>query len=169
MRFSLFITVGVLLVVWTAHADRPMSPEERKDRVEAVIIGKFATELELSPQDAEKFYPRLRQFRLETEDMQRELTQTRARLDAISAQSDGTSKDDLKSLLSRSKELQTGILTKREALLTDLAEFLTPQQVSRCALLLDDIPRRIRQFMDEQGRGGPPADRPRGGRPRQAR
>lgn len=170
MRKIVLIFVAIVLLGQSAWADRPMSPDERRDRVEAVIIGKFANELELTPDDAEKFYPRLRQFRMETEEMQRELTNARSRLDELSVQNSSGTKDELKALITRTKDLQTEILEKRELLLTDLAEFLTPQQVSRCAILLDDIPRRIRQFMDERGgAGGPPPKRPEGRRPRQAR
>lgn len=156
MREILLILITCVSFVTAVLADRPMTPDERRERVESVIIGKFATELELSPEDAEKFYPRLRQFRMETEEMQRELNLTRMRLDELSGQkrSAEDGKDEVKSLITKSRDLQTGILTKREILLTDLAEFLTPQQVSRCAILLDDIPRRIRQFMDERGEGG---------------
>lgn len=162
--------------------ERRMTPEQRRERVETVIIGKFAEELELTPAEAEKFYPRLRAFRASTEDLQRELATTRQELDALSvsdsapeakkraarspmplsslsesapgASADNAAPVDVKALIARSNSLQMEILTKREALLTDLADFLSPQQVSRCSILLDELPRRIRQFMEE--RGGPP-------------
>jgi hypothetical protein len=199
MRTLLFIvlSLGVALSVFGQRRD--MTPEQRRERVETVIIGKFAEELELTPAEAEKFYPRLRQFRAETDGLQRELLDTRQRLDAISKSGDQSAENevpasglhvrggrsteamtkslssapsvkktdekvdgeqDIKVLISKSNSLQTEILDKREALLTDLADFLTPQQVSRCSILLDEMPRRIRQFMDE--RGGPPDGRERG-------
>lgn len=175
MKIFSYILLALFLTVPALAQDRRMTPEQRRERVETVIIGKFAEELELSPEEAEKFYPRLRQFRTETEPMQRELMETRNQLDALSESDvskvktesmlksmssersapvrDKSSKEDVKALISKSNALQTEILAKRELLLTDLADFLTPQQVSRCSILLDELPRRIRQFVDE--RSGP--------------
>ncbi len=175
MSILSYILLTIILAVPAVAQDRRMTPEQRRERVETVIIGKFAEELELSPSEAEKFYPLLRQFRSETEPMQRELGDTRRELDELSESdvskvkaesmmrslSEGntpvrnqSSKSDVKALISKSNALQTEILAKREVFLTNLADFLTPQQVSRCSILLDELPRRIRQFMEE--RGGPP-------------
>ena len=181
--FYIVLALGVTLSAFGQRRD--MTPEQRRERVETVIIGKFADELELSPEEAEKFYPRLRQFRSETEQLQRDLAETRHRIDEISRANDQPStvkksetnstersnryfagsqlsespekgsdiepEEDIKTLITRSNALQTEILDKRETLLTDLADFLSPQQVSRCSILLDELPRRIRQFMDERG------------------
>jgi len=171
---TLLIILLVSATFLIANAEeRRMTLDQRRERVETVIIGKFAEELELSPEEAEKFYPRLRQFRAETDDLQRQLHDTRQKLDALSSepmkggsagstttslrQSDesqsgeSSSQRDVKSLISQSNALQTEILAKREILLTDLADFLSPQQVSRCSILMDELPRRLRQFMDERG------------------
>lgn len=132
-----------------------MSPDQRRERIETVIIGKFAEELDLSPEQAERFYPRLRQFRHETDDMQRELSAARVQLENLSRDEKASAKE-VQDLISRTKVLQTEILSRRESMLSDLSQFLTPQQVSRCSVLLDELPRRLRQLMEE--RGGPPAD-----------
>ncbi|MBK6766055.1 MAG: hypothetical protein IPG71_06935 [bacterium] len=66
------LTFAILLCVLCSIAvaeEHRMSPEQRRERIETVIIGKFAEELDLSPEQAERFYPRLRQFRHETDDM----------------------------------------------------------------------------------------------------
>ena len=176
MKIFSYILLAMVLATPALAQERRMTPEQRRERVETVIIGKFAEELELSPAEAEKFYPLLRQFRSETEPMQRELGETRHELDALSESDissvktehmlkslnaeksaplrDESSKSDIKALISKSNSLQTEILAKREVFLTNIADFLTPQQVSRCSILLDELPRRIRQFMEE--RGGPP-------------
>ncbi len=176
MKIFSYILLAVVLAAPVSAQERRMTPEQRRERVETVIIGKFAEELELSPSEAEKFYPLLRQFRSETEPLQRDLSETRRELDDLSesdvskvkAESmlrslsaeksapmrDESSKSGVKALISKSNTLQTEILAKREVFLTNIADFLTPQQVSRCSILLDELPRRIRQFMEE--RGGPP-------------
>ncbi|MCC6477021.1 periplasmic heavy metal sensor [bacterium] len=143
-----------------------LSPDERRDRLEAVIIGKFATELELSSEQAEKFFPLLRAFRAETSSAQDELQEARRELNSISQSSDADSKQ-VKDLIARTNSLQAMLLEKRSKFLTDLADVLTPQQVSRCAILLDELPRKMREFMEErrgqggggQHKGGPPANR----------
>ncbi|MCL4304675.1 periplasmic heavy metal sensor [bacterium] len=152
MKLVLHIFLALAIVAGSASAQKHRGPpDEKRERLETVIIGKFAEELELTPAQAEKFYPRLRQYRSETDDLQRQLTESRRRLDVLSSDKSADSKE-VKELISSNKRLQTEILTKREAMLSDMSEFLTPQQVSRCSVLLDELPRRLRQLMNERGR-----------------
>ncbi|MCB9357049.1 MAG: periplasmic heavy metal sensor [Calditrichaeota bacterium] len=145
--------LGLALCLWAGVADaqnRRRTPEERRERLETVIIGKFAEELSLSPEQAELFFPRLRQFRSDTEGLQRELNESRRRLADISGD-ESAGKDEVKHLITQTNQLQSEILSQRESMLTDMADFLSPQQVSRCAVLLDELPRRLQQLMDERG------------------
>jgi Spy/CpxP family protein refolding chaperone len=137
-----------------------LTPDERRDRLEAVIVGKFATELELSSEQAEKFFPILRAFRRDTEATKEELHESKRELNAISQSSDADSKH-VKELIAKTNALQAQLLEKRSAFLTDIADVLTPQQVSRCSILLDELPRKMREFMEEhRGPGGPPQGGP---------
>lgn len=152
MKTLLLIALSLILTVAVSAQGHRKTHEQRRERIETVIIGKFAEELELTTAQAEKFYPRLRQFRSETDESQNELSMSRAKLDDLSRDSKASAKE-VQELITRTKVLQTDILSRREAMLTDLSEFLTPQQVSRCSVLLDELPRRLRQLMEERGAG----------------
>lgn len=150
MKTLLLIALSLILTIAVSAQEHRKTHEQRRERIETVIIGKFAEELELTTTQAEKFYPRLRQFRNETDESQNELSMSRAKLDDLSRDSKASAKE-VQELITRTKVLQTDILSRREAMLTDLSEFLTPQQVSRCSVLLDELPRRLRQLMEERG------------------
>ncbi len=72
MKLVLHIFLALAIVSGSESAQKHRGPpDEKRERLETVIIGKFAEELELTPAQAEKFYPRLRQYRSETDDLQR--------------------------------------------------------------------------------------------------
>ncbi|MDD5087909.1 MAG: periplasmic heavy metal sensor [bacterium] len=145
--------------------DQP--PRWEREKMETVIIGKFATELDLTPEQAEKFFPVFRQFQNEAEGLMREQHKRRAEMDELSHNPEAD-KTQVDNLLTQQMESERRISDMKRKLLTDVGAFLTPQQVSRCSILMDELPRRIHQFIeerrgarlgDEKGR-----DRPRGRR-----
>ncbi len=149
----------------------PPDPRER-ERIQSVIIGKFATEMDLTPEQAEKFYPRLKQFQNRMENLERDAHQARMELDQLSQTPNGDPQE-LNSLLQRRKSTEQDKAAMKEEFLSDISSFLTPQQVSRCSILLDDIPQKMREFIRakerERAYGGQPSypdSRREGARPR---
>jgi len=131
--------------------------------VETVIIGKFATELNLSPEQAEKFFPRFRQFQEQTEGLQRQQVERRAQLDMLAADPQANT-EQVSGLISAQSQYEQQVSGLKRAFLSDVSEYLTPQQVSRCSILLDELPRRVHQFMEERSRGHGKDPHPRRGR-----
>lgn len=166
-----FVTVLCGSVFAQPPRGGPPDPRER-ERIQSVIIGKFATEMDLTPEQAEKFYPRLKQFQNRMEEVERDAHQARMELDQLSQTPNGDPQE-LNSLLQRRKSTEQGKATIKEEFLTDISSFLTPQQVSRCSILLDDIPQKMREFIraKERERGyrsqpSQPQSREGGARPR---
>ncbi len=155
---SLAITgAAILLVFSTALLAQETPRDQLRDRVETVIIGKFAESLDLSPGQAEKFFPRLREYHRSMEDMQREQRDLREQLDNLS-DSEDSSPEEVSQLLDRLSENQEHMVAMKRGFLHELSPFMSPQQVSRCSILMDEIPQRVREMIHErQGlRGGNP-------------
>lgn len=139
-------------LVWGQGGPHPDAPRWGRERIETVIIGKFASELELTPEQAEVFFPRLREFQRQTENVQREQGDHRKQLDGL-AHDPNADPQDVNRLLTQQSAHEQQVSAMKGQFLKDLSGVLTPQQVSRCAILLDELPRRVHQFIEEQRKG----------------
>ncbi len=145
--------LGTVAMVGLAQPDSRGEGRGR-ERVETIIIGKFASELELTPEQGEKFYPRFNAFRHSTEGLHQQRQEQQRQLEEMSSMGGGD-QSRVAELLDAQERLMQQIGEERRRFLADVSEFLSPQQVSRCALLLDELPRRIREFMQERRKDGP--------------
>jgi Spy/CpxP family protein refolding chaperone len=143
------------------------APRWGRERIQTVIIGKFSSELNLTPEQAEKFFPRFKQLQNSVEDMQRAQHDRRQQLDDLSADPKAD-KSKVDELVSANTKAQEQMLKDKQDFLNDVSSFLTPQQVSKCSILMDELPQRIRHFIQERrgqgmgqgmGPGGPPDGR----------
>jgi Spy/CpxP family protein refolding chaperone len=156
-RIAIILAIAALSIwaVWPAaaqpgpgpHGQRPM-----RERVESVIIGKFATELDLTPEQAEKFFPRFKQFQDAAQDLHHQQMEQRHDMDSL-AHSEKADGSRLQSLMDQKGQTDQQLLTLRQNFLKDVTQFLSPQQVSRCSIMLDDLPRRLQKFIDERRHG----------------
>ena len=148
---SLILTaIAVSVLVWSpAQADS--GPRSDRERIQTVIIGKFASEMDLSPEQAEQFFPRLRQYQDRLEEIQRGERATRAEMDQLS-RTPAADKEQLQGLLSERRRLDNEAAVLKQEFLGGISGFLTPQQVSRCSILLDELPQKVRQFIHEKER-----------------
>jgi hypothetical protein len=135
-----------------ATQNAPAPDDERREQIETIIIGKFANEMNLTPEEAEKFYPRLRQFRNETESMSQEQREIKKQLEEFSGRSD-VAPQMVNELFDRNDRIARALLDRKRQFLSEISTFLNPQQVSRCSILLDELPRRMRQLAREHGGG----------------
>ena len=149
-RQIIFCTVACLLIAGGVLAQP--APESRdRERIQSVIIGKYATEMDLTPEQAEKFFPRLRQFQDRMEAVHHSEQATRAELNKMS-QTPNADPQQLDMLLEQRKDSDQQIAVMKQEFLTDISSFLTPQQVSRCSILLDELPQKVRQFIHDKER-----------------
>ncbi len=123
-----------------------------RDRVETIIIGKFATELALTPAQAEQFYPRFRIYREQSDAIFQQQKERTHQLELLSQ--GGGDSESLGQLLDAQEKEQLQLAEVRRKFLLDIGAFLSPQQVSRTAIMLDEVPRKIRQFIQERNRPG---------------
>ena len=155
-----------LLIAGIVSAQPPAGRD--RDRIQSVIIGKYATEMDLTPEQAALFFPRLKQFEDQMEAVHHSERATRAELDKMS-QTPNADPQELGMLLEQRKDHDQQIAAMKQAFLSDISSFLSPQQVSRCSILLDELPQKVRQIIQEKEREklrGPDARRKAGPGPR---
>lgn len=149
VAFGAFLVCGLIALTLPVQADP--DPRSDRERIQTVIIGKYASEMNLTPEQAEKFFPRLRQYQERVEGLQRAEHDARMELDRLS-QSPDADRGRLQELLNERRRLEQDAATLKQDFLGDITGFLSPQQVSRCSILLDEVPQRVRQFMIEKQR-----------------
>jgi Spy/CpxP family protein refolding chaperone len=160
---SSLLGLAILLCAGFVWAQPPMFPDDStggpgdhprwgRERIETVIIGKFSSELNLTPEQAEKFFPRFKQFQNQAEERQRNAHQRRMQMDKLS-DDPNADKGQVNSLVDAQNQDQRAMLDLKNQFLNDVSSFLTPQQISRCSILLDDLPRRVQQFIEQHREG----------------
>ena len=154
-RAALTLLVVTLLTgaLWAQPNPGGLPPDQPprwgREQVETVIIGKFVTELDLTPEQAETFFPLFRQFQNEAEGFMRQQQERRGEMDALS-HNPGAEKGRVDDLLTQQTESERRLSDLKRKLLADVGVFLTPQQVSRCSILMDELPRRVHKFIEER-------------------
>lgn len=149
--YLILLTLLAGFLVQDVIAQPPQGQNRRREQLETVIIGKFATELELTPEQAERFFPLFRQFSNASQDLQRRQHDTRIELDNLSAQQAAPPEAVSRLLDQRERDQQEAIRLRRK-FLEDVGGFLTPQQVSRCSVLLEELPAKIQNMIHEEKR-----------------
>jgi Spy/CpxP family protein refolding chaperone len=151
--------LAILMFVMIPRVNAQPGPDDKKgsdddrgamrERIETVIIGKFASALELTPDQAEKFFPRLRQFHTQAEDWHKAQRDRKDQLDKLS-EDPKADKAKVTDLLGQQAQAEQQMADMKKTFLTDVSAFLTPQQVSKCAILMDEMPRRVHQMIEER-------------------
>jgi Spy/CpxP family protein refolding chaperone len=90
---------------------------------------------------------------------QRDDREARMQLEQMSQAQDGDPAQ-LNDLLQKRKSADQSVAEMKQEFLSDISSFLTPQQVSRCSILLDELPHKVREIIREKERsreqgGGP--------------
>ena len=148
------VLAGLLLITIAGQVVLAQPPDQgerkhRKERVETVIIGKFASELELTPEQAERFFPLFREFRGSAEAIQHRQHSIREQLDMISG-GDNSGQANIGDLLDQQERNQQEAIRLKRDFLNKVGGFLTPQQVSRCTVLLDELPFKVQRLIEDE-------------------
>jgi Spy/CpxP family protein refolding chaperone len=153
-RFPVLLAALLIVAIVVIDVQAQPDPPERRHRreqVETVIIGKFATELELTPEQAERFFPLFGAFRSSAEETQHQQRQIREQLDAISFGAE-SAQQNVGELIDQQEKNQQQAIRLKSDFLKNVSAFLTPQQVSRCSVLLDELPIKMQALIQEERR-----------------
>ena len=130
--FALFLVSGLIAQEhdWNER-EHDGQDHERSERMESMMVWRLTDDLELSPEQAEKFFPRFRKHREEMDDIRK---QERAIGDVIRDnihKEQDMSKDDVKKHVEKVGELRKKRIELETEYLLGMDDVLTPRQLAR--------------------------------------
>ena len=149
------------------HEDRD---HERSERMESMMVWRLTEALELSPEQAEKFFPRFRKHRGEMDDIRK---QERAIGDEVADnihQETDMSKDDVKKHIEKVSELRKKRIELETEYLLGMDDVLTPRQLARLGVfkerMMQDMRGELKERKGKKGKSKHKKKRKRGNRRR---
>lgn len=156
----------ILMIVGVAAAQNPPlrrgAEGEERGRMEMVKMWRLTEELELTEEQAAKFFPRYRALMADFEEIRKE---RRGLLEEI-RKGEGEGKElkasDVEKVISRAQEMERRRSDREFEFIRKLSDILTPQQVIRYAAFEARFKERLMDAVREQrGQDQPDPDRPR--------
>ena len=123
---------------------------ERSERMESMMVWRLTEDLEISPEQAEKFFPRFRKHREEMDDIRK---QERAIGDAIGDnihKEQDMSKDDLKKHIEKVAVLRKKRIDLETEYLLGMDDVLTPRQLALLGVFKERMMQDMRGELKEQ-------------------
>ena len=143
---------------------------ERSERMESMMVWRLTEDLELSPEQAEKFFPRFRKHREEMDDIRK---QERAIGDEVADnihQETDMSKDDVKKHIEKVSELRKKRIELETEYLLGMDDVLTPRQLARLGVfkerMMQDMRGELKERKGKRGKSKHKKKRKRGNRRR---
>ena len=128
---------------------------ERSERMESMMVWRLTEDLDLSPEQAEKFFPRFRKHRGEMDDIRK---QERAIGDEVADnihQEKDMSKDDVKKHIEKVSELRKKRIELETEYLLSMDDVLTPRQLARLGVFKERMMQDMRgELKERKGKRG---------------
>ena len=145
---TIILMAMAVLMTFNVHAQNQMRQGERqltpqqKDRIESQRIAFISSKLELSPAQAEKFWPRYNEYYSEQQELRGEME--RMTDDEIR----NLSESEARTMLQKKLEMRQGELDHDKTFFKEMESILTPNQV----LILSGVDGQFRRHMLRQAR-----------------
>lgn len=135
-----------------------------ESRVRTMKIWKMTEELDLSKDQAAKFFPLLNKMEDQQDDLREKISDDLEKLEKL-VWDKNTKDSDINKLVSQIETYQTQELELRKQFRADVKSVLTAAQMGKLILFNHRFPQIMRELMQEQqGPPGPPTPRPGGNR-----
>ena len=136
MKYIIF--VNILTVLLAQRYDRyeedyRFNQGERTKRVENMVIWRFSEDLNLTTQQAEKFFPRFRDHRKELDKIKDEERKVYEGILEKSGMDDKVTSSDAKSIISTISKLQIKRIDLQSNFITEMDGILDPRQMVKLA------------------------------------
>lgn len=141
-KITPYLTVILLFLSITAFAQRP-SQQIDPEKLQAARIAFITTRIELTPEQAEKFWPIFNQY---TESREVSMRQ----LGALNRGTSEISEEEAKRRIQKRFELQEKLLIDEKAFVEDVSKVLNHKQI----LKLNSIARDFTRHIYQRQRGG---------------
>jgi len=152
MKSNWLLLISLILLGFTGQlAAQPhsfdeskISMAERRAKMETLRIYKMTEFLELTPEQSEKFFPRLKQYEDNVRKMQHKQMELVREIDQITQNPDATvTEADVKKYLRAMAQIEKDIITEKEKFISGLSSILTPDQQLKYMIFDNRFRRRL--------------------------
>lgn len=131
-----------------AQPDPPLPRKEMQERINTIMIAKLDKYLDLSVEQADKFFPRFRHFTNQRDELEKERLGLIDELIAMD-QLDPTNEKEIEELLDRVHSVDVRMVELRRQFREDVRPILNPAQRARLVIFSHQFPEQVRQLIDD--------------------
>ena len=143
--------------------DSPERDPDRSDKMEMMMIWKLTDELDLTPEQAEKFFPRFRKHRNELDEVKKMERALAGEMRQKMGEDEDLSEKDVKNTVKKATELRKKVVDLESKFLLGMDDILSPRQLAHLGMFKQNMMRNIRGELKE--RHGKKGKRGKGQRP----
>ena len=156
---TLFITYTLLVSISIAQEHYPMDDEKwerddehgRRERMETMMVWRLTEELDLKPEQAEKFFPRFREHRKNLSGIQKEQREIGKRLRQKIGEEEKISKSEVTSAIKKITGLRKKTVDVEENFLLGMDDLLDPLQMSILGMFKQEMLREMGGELRKRG------------------
>mgnify|MGYP002641631277 FL=1 len=129
--------------------DHPERDHERSEKMEMMMVWKLTDELDLSPEQAEKFFPRLRKHRNELDEVKKMERALAGEMRKKMGEDEDLSGKDVKNTVKKTTELRKKVVDIESRFLLGMDDILSPRQLAILCMFKHKMMRNIREELKE--------------------
>ena len=135
--------------------DHPERDHERAEKMEMMMVWKLTDELDLSPEQAEKFFPRLRKHRNELDEVKKMERALAGEMRKKMGEDEDLSGKDVKNTVKKATELRKEVVDLESKFLLGMDDILSPRQLAILGMFKQKMMRNIRgELKEHHGKEG---------------
>jgi len=127
---------------------------EMDDRMEMMMTWKLTNDLDLTPEQADKFFPRFKVHRENMGDLEKETFDVSEKIKVKIDKGKEISAEELDEALKYVNQLEIRKIEERERFIKEMSEFLTTNQLAKLALYKHYFIKDLRKEIRRRPRGG---------------
>ena len=135
--------------------DHPERDHGRSEKMEMMMVWKLTDELDLSPEQAEKFFPRLRKHRNELDEVKKMERAPAGEMRKKMGEDEDLSGKDVKNTVKKATELRKKVVDLESKFLLGMDDILSPRQLAILGMFKQKMMRNIRgELKEHHGKEG---------------
>jgi len=157
MKYILFLSFLTGIVAqdndWDDREHKKGRNHKRSEKIENMIIWRLTDDLDLSTDQAEKFFPRFREHRQELEELGRKEREISGNIRGEMSDDKKITKSDVKKMIEKVSKFRQKRIELESEFVLSMDDILTPSQMIRLGVFKERMMREMRDGMrDEKGK-----------------
>jgi len=137
-----------------AFPQEPFNDEDPREIIEKVMIYRLTQELDLTTEQALKFFPKLKDMRKMERDFNRERMEVIGELEKLVK--DSAMDKEIEKVIEKYKDMHDKRLIAQTRMLDEIKDILTPLQQAKFLIFQERFEREIRELIKEVRKHKPP-------------